>query len=101
MSLEKIEAIRTKNNNTTVSRLFTGEGEESALAPIPNPIERFEQCFGEYPDLMGNFFRFLDNFCNEQILMELDFYSRRANPPSRFSKSISDPVTGLASATER
>lgn len=53
MSAEKVEAIRLQNNNITVSRLFTGEGEKAELDPIPNPIEKFEHCFSKYPDLMG------------------------------------------------
>lgn len=55
MSADKIETIRKDNNNITVSRLFTGEGEENDLPPIPNPIEKFEHCFAKYPDLMGEY----------------------------------------------
>lgn len=56
MSPQKVETIRQNNNNTTVSRLFLDENtdlpQNSASGDIPNPIETFEQCFSEYPDLM-------------------------------------------------
>lgn len=56
MTPERVEEIRQQNNNITVSRLFLDEnGANDAAAPIPNPIEKFEQCFAKYPDLMGNF----------------------------------------------
>lgn len=42
---------------TTISRLFLDEsnGLKQNLHGnnFPNPIENFEQCFGQYPDLMG------------------------------------------------
>lgn len=50
MSAERAAYIREQNNNTTVSRLFLDEPIENA--PIPNPIESFEQCFADYPDLL-------------------------------------------------
>lgn len=52
MSLEKVAAIRMQNNNITVDRVFLEEANENS-SPIPNPIEKFEQCFAKYPDLMG------------------------------------------------
>lgn len=51
MPAAKVAFIREKNNNITVDRLFMDQ--PLAEVPIPNPIERFEQCFSEYPDLMG------------------------------------------------
>lgn len=51
MAPEKVAAIREQNNNTTVDRLFLDE--QQSEVPIPNPIEKFEQCFSEYPDLLG------------------------------------------------
>lgn len=58
MPPEKVEAIRLKNNNTTVSRLFLDEdngdsAQHSKANDIPNPVETFEQCFGQYEDIMG------------------------------------------------
>lgn len=58
MPPEKVEAIRLKNNNTTVSRVFLDESgddaaQKSDAKDIPNPVETFEQCFGEYEDIMG------------------------------------------------
>lgn len=56
MTPERVEEIRQQNNNITVSRLFLDENDTNdAAAPIPNPIEKFGQCFAKYPDLMGNF----------------------------------------------
>lgn len=55
MSAEKVEAIRLANNNTTADRLFRDENEiDSKMAPIPNPVEAFDQCFAKYPDLLGS-----------------------------------------------
>lgn len=51
MSPETVERIRTENNNTTVDRLITDENDTKE--PIPNPVEKFEQCFSEYPDMLG------------------------------------------------
>lgn len=51
MSPEKVATIREQNNSTTVDRLMTDEKAENL--PVPNPIETFEQCFDEYPDLLG------------------------------------------------
>ncbi|XP_055919226.1 probable ATP-dependent RNA helicase DDX43 [Eupeodes corollae] len=49
-SEEEIARIRSENNNTTVDRLFKENADSSD--PIPNPVWKFEQCFGKYPDLM-------------------------------------------------
>lgn len=54
MPAERVAAIREENNNTSVDRLFLEEA--AAGEPIPNPIENFEQCFSEYPDLLSTFF---------------------------------------------
>lgn len=63
MLAEKVDAIRITNNNTTVDRLFRDENEnDSKMAPIPNPVETFEQCFAKYPDLLGSIF-ILFQFC--------------------------------------
>lgn len=53
MSEERVAYIREQNNNTTASRLFTDN--QQTDASVPNPIEQFEQCFSEYPDLLGKF----------------------------------------------
>lgn len=54
MPADKVEAIRAQNNNITVSRLFLDDdADQTAGADIPNPVEKFEQCFADYPDLMG------------------------------------------------
>lgn len=59
MTPEYVEEIRKQNNNITASRVFLDEtGETKDVDPVPNPIEKFEQCFGQYPDLMGNFLVF-------------------------------------------
>lgn len=52
MTAERVAAIRLQNNNITVDRMFLEETTEKN-DPIPNPIEKFEHCFGKYPDLMG------------------------------------------------
>ena len=41
--------IREENNNTFVSRTFE---KNNANVPIPNPVQKFEHCFKEYPDMM-------------------------------------------------
>lgn len=46
---EQVTQIREENNNTFVSRTFEKEGEK---VPIPNPVQKFEQCFSEYPDML-------------------------------------------------
>lgn len=51
MSPEKVASIREQNNSTTADRLITDATVDSP--PVPNPIETFEQCFSEYPDLMS------------------------------------------------
>lgn len=58
MSPEKVAAIREQNNSTTVDRLLTDKSD--IITPVPNPIEKFEQCFSEYPDLMGKQFGYLN-----------------------------------------
>lgn len=61
MLADKVAAIRLKNNNITVQRLFLDETTDSAQKSgdndIPNPVETFEQCFEEYPELMGKQFK--------------------------------------------
>lgn len=53
MSAEKVAYIREQNNNTAVDRLFLDE--PLSEIPIPNPVETFDQCFSDYPDLMRKF----------------------------------------------
>ncbi|XP_017007606.2 probable ATP-dependent RNA helicase DDX43 isoform X1 [Drosophila takahashii] len=48
----QIERIRADNNNTSVSHVFEPKEGETA-PPIPNPVWTFDQCFSEYPDLLG------------------------------------------------
>ncbi|XP_041564981.1 probable ATP-dependent RNA helicase DDX43 [Drosophila elegans] len=48
----QIESIRADNNKTTVSHVFEPKEGETAV-PIPNPVWTFEQCFADYPDLLG------------------------------------------------
>lgn len=54
MPAEKVEAIRLANNNTVVDRLYLEEKENPHTGPIPNPVESFEQCFADYPDMLGS-----------------------------------------------
>lgn len=51
MSAELVAAYREANNNIQVSRAFPDK--PMGAVPIPNPIMKFEQCFDEYPDLLG------------------------------------------------
>lgn len=51
MAPETVNRIRMENNNTAVSRLMTDEN--VSPDPIPNPVEKFEQCFSDYPDMLG------------------------------------------------
>lgn len=57
MSADEVARIRFENMKTTISRVFLDENsdvaKDSVDKDIPNPIERFEQCFSEYPDLLG------------------------------------------------
>lgn len=48
-SEEQVKAIRSKNNNIVVSRVFA---EKKGYKPIANPIVTFEQCFRNYPDVL-------------------------------------------------
>lgn len=85
MPLERVEEIRRQNNNITVSRLFLDEqGANDASAPIPNPIERFEQCFAKYPDLMGNLFFFFNSVSFDWNYYNQDLILNRANSKSGF-----------------
>jgi len=52
LSEDQIERIRADNNNISVSHVFEPKEGETA-PPIPNPVWTFEQCFAEYPDLLG------------------------------------------------
>ncbi|XP_055837211.1 probable ATP-dependent RNA helicase DDX43 [Episyrphus balteatus] len=49
-SPEDVARIRSENNNIAVDRLFKENADSSD--PIPNPVWKFEQCFGKYPDLL-------------------------------------------------
>ncbi|XP_037879615.1 probable ATP-dependent RNA helicase DDX43 [Glossina fuscipes] len=51
MDKDDVDQIRLQNNNTTVSRVFEQKNDEPDN--IPNPIWKFEQCFGQYPDLLA------------------------------------------------
>ncbi|XP_022208592.2 LOW QUALITY PROTEIN: ATP-dependent RNA helicase dbp2 [Drosophila obscura] len=52
LSDAEVQRLHTENNNTTVSLVFEPK-EGEAAPPIPNPVWKFEQCFAEYPDLLG------------------------------------------------
>lgn len=45
---KEVARIRKENNDISVSRVFEKDGDSD----IPNPIWKFEQCFGSYPDLL-------------------------------------------------
>ncbi|XP_054747630.1 probable ATP-dependent RNA helicase DDX43 [Anastrepha obliqua] len=45
---EEVARIRKENNDISVSRVFKQDDDSD----IPNPIWKFEQCFGAYPDLL-------------------------------------------------
>ena len=49
-SEKRIAEIRARNNDIKVSRLITHKDVESP--PIPNPVETFEQCFRNFPDIL-------------------------------------------------
>lgn len=102
MSAERVEEIRRQNNNITVSRLFLNEeGSSDDLEPIPNPIEKFEQCFGNYPDLMGKSSFQLD-FRLIFFLLNFPFVSyRRANHKSRLPKTVPNSISSMASIAKR
>lgn len=51
MNANKVAFIREQNNNTTVDRMVSDT--EVVNGPIPNPVEKFEQCFDNYSDLLG------------------------------------------------
>lgn len=51
MPASKVQFIREQNNNTQVDRMIADTSIEND--PIPNPVEKFEQAFDEYPDLLG------------------------------------------------
>ncbi|KAH8321054.1 hypothetical protein KR074_001672 [Drosophila pseudoananassae] len=51
LSASVAQKIRKENNGTTVSHVFEAKDGET-LAPIPNPVWKFEQCFAKYPDLL-------------------------------------------------
>ncbi|XP_030573519.1 probable ATP-dependent RNA helicase DDX43 [Drosophila novamexicana] len=52
LSEAEVARIRMENNNISVSHVFEAKEGESPT-PIPNPVWTFEQCFAEYPDLLG------------------------------------------------
>ncbi|KAH8246794.1 hypothetical protein KR032_000051 [Drosophila birchii] len=52
LSVSEIKRLRAENNNITVGHVFE-QKEGETPAPIPNPVWTFEQCFAEYPDLLG------------------------------------------------
>lgn len=51
MTDEEVVAIRLERNNIAVDRMITDES--CAFEPIPKPVKTFEQCFADYPDLLG------------------------------------------------
>ncbi|KAH8280836.1 hypothetical protein KR054_000673 [Drosophila jambulina] len=52
LSESEIKRIRAENNNITVAHVFEPK-EGETVQPIPNPVWTFEQCFAEYPELLG------------------------------------------------
>ncbi|KAH8385569.1 hypothetical protein KR200_000436 [Drosophila serrata] len=52
LSESEIKRIRAENNNITVAHVFEPK-EGETVEPIPNPVWSFDQCFAEYPDLLG------------------------------------------------
>ena len=94
MPAERVAAIREENNNTSVDRLFLEEA--GAGEPIPNPIENFEQCFSEYPDLLSTFFP--RDFCRRTRVNCCYFF--RWNKETGLWKAIADSVASLASFVE-
>ncbi|XP_001358660.5 ATP-dependent RNA helicase dbp2 [Drosophila pseudoobscura] len=52
LSDAEVKRIHAENNNTTVALVFEPK-EVEEIPPIPNPVWTFEQCFAEYPDLLG------------------------------------------------
>lgn len=83
MSSAKVAAIRKENNNITVDRLFLDENANNPEATaIPNPIETFEQCFANYPDLLGTIYSFVFiffcmwPFYHTSIMSEMKIFSQ-------------------------
>lgn len=60
----KVQFIREQNNNTQVDRMIVKEEIENE--PIPNPVEKFEQCFDDYPDLLGELLLYICRRQDEQ-----------------------------------
>ncbi|EAT37615.1 AAEL010402-PA [Aedes aegypti] len=50
MTPEEVSEFRCANNNIVVDRTFKDADKPSA--PIPNPVQTFEQAFHEYPELL-------------------------------------------------
>ncbi|XP_029730158.2 probable ATP-dependent RNA helicase DDX43 [Aedes albopictus] len=50
MTPEEVSEFRAENNNIVVDRTFKDADKPSA--PIPNPVQTFEQAFREYPELL-------------------------------------------------
>ncbi|XP_063218394.1 probable ATP-dependent RNA helicase DDX43 [Bacillus rossius redtenbacheri] len=49
MSKEEVEMFRQQNNNISVGYAL---GESPDNMPVPNPVQTFEQCFRDYPEIM-------------------------------------------------
>ncbi|KAJ4428936.1 hypothetical protein ANN_25932 [Periplaneta americana] len=49
---EEVERFRKANNNIVVSFVFE-EGERG----IPNPVQTFEQCFSQYPEILDEIYK--------------------------------------------
>lgn len=107
MPAHKVAAIRLKNNNITVSRVFLDETDDDSAQrstndDIPNPVETFAQCFQEYPDLMGKHFENVVQKLQTNLFVRFFFKKIfRTNPKPRIRKTLSDPITSMASSVER
>ncbi|XP_058813426.1 probable ATP-dependent RNA helicase DDX43 [Topomyia yanbarensis] len=51
MSPDEVNEFRKNNNNIVVDRTF--KDPEKPSAPIPNPVQSFEEAFYEYPDMLA------------------------------------------------
>lgn len=47
----EVAAFRESNNNIKVDRAF--KDKPLGDVPVPNPVQRFDQCFSAYPDLLN------------------------------------------------
>lgn len=49
-SPQKVDEIRANNNSIVVSRVFA---DKKGYRAVPNPVETFEQCFRDFPDILS------------------------------------------------